>query len=493
MKIKRFVDKDMRSVLKRVRDEQGADAVILSNRRVDEGIEVIAALDYDEALMQHALGQEATVSPDLAETIVGSAVKARAITEADADSAAETGAARGESDQFNESRAQDSRKELSAAAKLAQAGEAEEKAERAARKLREAERAAVVLKAADVLKQRESAAAAEPEAIDIRHAGMTVRQRASGDVTLASMRAEISSLRGLLETQVSGLLWADGNRRSPILSQILRNLARMGVASDISQKIVERLGPIEDLKHIWQQPLTTLAKLLPVSSSTLLEEGGVVALIGPTGAGKTTTIAKLAANYAMHNGTDDIALVCADAYRIGAREHLTAFANILGIKVFSATDADDLPRVLAQLGEKKLVLIDTEGLSQRDVDLSQRLAAWRRNSDTVRYYLTLSSCSQEAALDETVRAFQRLPLAGAVVTKIDEAGQLGCVMSALIRHQLPLTWLTDGQNIPDDLHAADRHKVWLLKRAVDCINASQPRIDEHTMAENYGTVSATYA
>ncbi|MBT8085197.1 MAG: flagellar biosynthesis protein FlhF [Woeseia sp.] len=496
MKIKRFVDKDMRRVLKRVRDDQGADAVILSNRRVDDGIEVISAVDYDEALMQHALGQEApTAAATLAiasPTIATSTEQSDAEpgNERDADDTADT------DDQLGGVVAKDEAGTIVTSNELQDAANTEDsKFYEIAKDIadRDAERAAAALRVADVLVERESPDSPAAAPVEINCIDVVPSATRAGDPTLASMRSEISNLRGLLETQVSGLLWADGNRRSPVLSQILRNLARMGVAPDIAKTIIERLGPLEDLKHIWQEPLTTLANMLPVTGSTLLDDGGVVALIGPTGSGKTTTIAKLAASYSMRHGTDDVALVCADAYRIGAREHLAAFASILGVKVFAATDADDLQRVLAGLTQKKLVLIDTEGMGQRDKDLAQRLAAWRRNAADVKFYLTLSSCSQEAALDETVREFRRLPLAGAIVTKIDEAGQLGCVMSALIRQDLPLTWITDGQNIPDDLHAANRHKLWLLKRAVDCINASEPRIDEHTMAENYGKVSVAHA
>lgn len=470
----------MRRVLKRVREDQGADAVILSNRRVDEGIEVIAAVDYDEALMQHALRQEPADPVTLA---TKNSTPLPAVPEV-------TGAV-AETDEVEPPA--DADPVVNNSETAVSTGEQAETAVEVAHDVREAARAAAALRLADVLAQREPKPAGEhPPTASESFADLASRPVAD-DRTLATMRTDISSLRGLLETQVSGLLWADGNRRSPVLSQVLRNLARMGVAPDIAQRIVDRLGPVDDLKHIWQQPLAALANLLPVTASTLVSDGGVAALVGPTGSGKTTTIAKLATSYAMQHGTDDIALVCADAYRIGAREQLTAFASILGVGVHVASDADDLRHILADLQDKKLVLIDTEGMGQRDGDLQQRLTAWQARADTLRFFLTLSACSQEAALDETIRAYRKLPLAGAIATKIDEAGQLGCVMSALIRQDLPLAWISDGQNIPDDLHAADRHKVWLLKCAVDCINASEPRIDEHTMAENYGKVSALHA
>jgi flagellar biosynthesis protein FlhF len=111
----------------------------------------------------------------------------------------------------------------------------------------------------------------------------------------------------------------------------------------------------------------------------------------------------------------------------------------------------------------------------------------------VRFYLTLSAASQEAGLDETVRRFASLPVAGAVVTKIDEAAQLGCIISTLIRHELGAAWLSDGQRIPDDLHPAEKKKLWLVNQAVECLERNEPRIDERTMAENYGHVSMANA
>ena len=233
----------------------------------------------------------------------------------------------------------------------------------------------------------------------------------------------------------------------------------------------------------------TFTLLLPTVDDRLLQEGGTVALIGPTGVGKTTTIAKIAARFAMNNWADDVALVSADSYRIGAKEHLSAFANIIGANVYAVSNFDDLSKTLARLKDKKLVLIDTEGRSQRDRDLSSRLAAYGRSADRVRFYLTLSAATQEAALDETIREFRRVPLEGCIVTKIDEAAQLGCVISALVRNELPAAWLADGQQIPDDLHCAARRKLWLVNQAIECMEASTPQLDETTLAEDYARQS----
>ena len=425
MKIKRYLDKDMRNVLKRVREDQGPDAVILSNRRVEEGIEVIAAIDYDEALVRHAVGAR---SED------------KAVINSDA---------------------------------LA--------------KIAEDDVAPTPMPAADkgepsVVASSLAPAANEP---DDKAAALDIEKHQ----VLDGLRDEISSLKGMLETRLSDLAWQTTTERDPMRAQVLRNLARLGVAPDTASMLLNRLGPIEDVRRLWQEPLMELARMIPVADNSLLEHGGTFALIGPTGVGKTTTIAKLAARFAMQHGADQIALVSADAYRVGAREHLAAFANIIGAKVFPASNANELQDILAGLDRYKLVLIDTEGRSQRDRDLATRLAAWGDHQSRVRYYLTLSAATQESALDEIVTSFRDVPLEGAVVTKIDEAGQLGCVLSALIRHDLPAAWLSDGQRIPEDLHSATKKKMWLANQAVECFENSQPRLNEAVLADLYNRTS----
>ena len=417
MKIKRYLDKDMRHVLRRVREDQGPDAVILSNRRVDGGIEVIAAIDYDEALVRHALGAE----PE-AET--------HAVINSDA---------------------------------LADIAEDD-----------------VTISAA--------ATRVSPKVV-----ASDLVASSADETALKKMESEISSMRGLLETQLSGLVWKDTARRSPVRAQVLRNLARIGLAPDIANIVVDRLEPIDDIRSLWHAPLATLAKLIPVREDRLLEDGGVYALIGPTGVGKTTTIAKIAAHYAMNNWPDEIALVSADSYRIGAKEHLAAFANIIGVQVYSASNSDELADTLNRLKDKKLVLIDTEGRSPRDRELTDRLAAYGRNQDRVKFYLALSAATQEAGLDEAVREFNKVPLEGCIVTKVDEAAQLGCVISTLVRNDLRACWFSDGQRIPEDLHAASHKKLWLVNQAVNCMEQSQPRVDERVMAERYADVGIANA
>lgn len=460
MKIKRYLDKDMRHVLRQVREDQGPDAVILSNRRVSDGIEVIAAIDYDEALVKTALTGKADTelsSDELARLVQNSVDD---VVEAGPPTTAEVLRAN-----LNPTPS-----DMNPTGRLhIEIGD------------QEAAPAASEESFSETLAETYTPVGeAEPEPV----ADLTTP-------AIKSMQDELASLRGLLETQLSGLVWKDSSRRFPQRVQILRSLAKLGVAPDIANMVVNRLPPLEN-DEIEKTPLVTLAQTIPVSQDNLITDGGVAALIGPTGVGKTTSIAKIASRFAMEHGADEIALVSADAYRIGAREHLKAFANIIGVPVHSASTSSELQELLARLSSKKLVLIDTEGRSQRDRDLSDRLAAYGSHADRVHFYLTLSAATQEAGLDEAVRTFNKVPLSGCIVTKVDEAAQLGCIMSTAIRHDLPLAWLSDGQRIPDDIHVAARKRLWLVNQALECIQSSQPRIDERMMAENYSEASVAH-
>jgi len=485
----------MRKVLRRVREDQGPDAVILSNRRTEDGIEVIAAIDYDESILLQTLGAQPS-----------SAAYSRIAEPADEPVAAvdQTELKVGvESVQEGEPQPVAQPVAQAAAQPVAKpAAQPEESAETAPATEPEpkSEIGAVEVVAADLrrVEPENELPAAEPAHVmsidSLRAPRFDAPERAeSDDDSLNVMRTEISSIRGLMESQLSALVWKDEAIRSPLRAQVLRNLARIGISPDVAALVVSRLDAMPETKQVWRAPLAQLVEMLPVKQDALLDKGGVVAMIGPTGVGKTTSIAKIAARYAMIHGTKDVALVCADAYRIGAKEHLAAFGRIIGAQVHSVGESGDLAGLLESLRSKQLVLIDTDGMSQRDANLSGRLAEYAKYSNTVDFYLTLSATSQEAGLDETIRRFGELPLAGAVISKIDEAGQLGCVMNTLIRHDLPAVWFSDGQRIPDDIHEAAKKRLWLVNQAIECMEASDPRVDEQMMADRYAQASVAHA
>jgi len=199
--------------------------------------------------------------------------------------------------------------------------------------------------------------------------------------------------------------------------------------------------------------------------------GGVFALVGLTGVGKRTTIAKLAARHCLRYGRESLALISTDTLRIGAQRQLDAYGAILGVPVRQAGGADDLKRLLGALSDRRLVLIDTAGLSSRDRrlgDVLARLDADRR----VRRLIVLSATMQPKVMDEAVAAFGGDALAGAVLTKLDETDSLGPALSVLIRRKLIATWLSHGQRVPEDLRLA--RIIHLLRWALD-----EPRFTEH--------------
>ncbi|WP_405228974.1 flagellar biosynthesis protein FlhF [Lentisalinibacter sediminis] len=420
MKIKRFVAPDMRQALRRVREEQGPDAVILSNSRVAEGVEIIAALDYDEALIREALGSLR------AETGSAGAVAATEVEDTVAEAPAPE-------------------PEAPAGPRLHRA-------------------------LADLA---ERPAAASPAA-------------AEANPGLDAVHSDIRGLRELLESQLSSLAWNDYSRRRPGRAQVLRNLSRIGVAPDVAAPIAEQLEDGDASEHAWQLPLRILAETLPMTEDRLLERGGIAAFVGPTGVGKTTTIAKLAARYAMRHGAEGIALVTTDCYRIGAEEQLATYARILGARMYVAEDGEALAALLQRLGSMDLVLIDTTGMNQRDVGLADQLAALKIEGTPIEVFLTLSATAQEASLDEAVRRFGQLPLAGCALTKIDEAAQLGCALGVLIRHRLPLVYIADGQSVPQDFYLADAKRLWIATQAVECMRRSEADVSEEAMAQRFG-------
>lgn len=305
---------------------------------------------------------------------------------------------------------------------------------------------------------------------------------------IGRLRHEVANIRCLLEEQLSRLVWDDGARRSPEAAGIMRNLAKLGIAPDVVGGLLQQIAGDDAQSGGWSASLKYLADALTTTEEDLVCRGGIFALVGPTGVGKTTTIAKLAARYVMSHGRDDIAFVTTDGYKIAAREQLETFAGILGAPVYEATDHDALDSILRGLADKRLVLIDTAGMGQKDVRLARQLGCLSRADADIQVLLTLPANVQSETLQEIVSAFGPAAPAACVLTKVDEAASLGGALSTLIRSGLPLAYVANGQRVPEDLHFAHPRRAWLVKSAVELMNRrSQPVTDEF-MAQHYGEV-----
>jgi flagellar biosynthesis protein FlhF len=314
----------------------------------------------------------------------------------------------------------------------------------------------------------------------------------SQDPEIVSMRREVEGLRQLLQDQLSSLAWNDRLRREPVRARVLRDLSELGLASDVARGLTERVPPGTEAGEAWRLALALLMKHVPTVDDGLLTKGGTFAVVGPTGVGKTTTIAKLAARYALMHGARDVALVSLDHYRIGARDQLLTFARILGVPMHVASNARELSGVLASLADRKLVLIDTAGMSPRDDRLAAQFATLAVPGARIRSLLAIAANSEHLALDGIARSYAAARPEAILLTKLDEAASFGPALSVAIRHGLPLAQLCDGQRVPEDLHSAPAKRVWLVKQAHRL--AEQGRslagIDDAYMAEHFGKVAS---
>jgi flagellar biosynthesis protein FlhF len=436
MKIKRYTAPSMRAALALVRAEQGPDAVILSSRRGEEGIEVIAAVDYDEALFADAKRQ----APRSAEPGVVPAPIAPAAPPAPAVTTRPPAAARPPSN---------------------------------------GPRPVATARAAPAAPAPASAFAPAPA---------RVAPRAAADY--GSMQRELQDMRRLLETGLAGMTWNDKRLREPLKVRVLEELTAMDIAPDVAMSLAELTPQRTSLDNPSHIPLALLARHLPIVNDPTCLAGGITAIVGPTGAGKTTTIAKLAARWCMQHGSQDLALVSTDGYRIGAREQLATYARIMGAPMHAANGAKELARVLDRLKSKKLILIDTAGMGPRDVRLIEQLATLKYGAARARVLLALPAQAEGQALDEIVCAFVRIKPAACVLTKVDEAASLGAAISTVLRHHLKIAYICNGQRIPEDLHASHLKRIWLVRAALELGQRSPSARDAGYLARNFGRAVA---
>ena len=453
MKIKRFFAKEMRQGIRQVRETLGADAVILSNTRVNGGIEIVAAVDYDESLLQAD-----PVGQDLLGNQTGAATQGRF---ADDDSFLSSGSLSADSlsaDKVSISSASlPDLKFSSLKDKAATAGEIPRDA---------MTRAASPSSKTNVTKKTPVSKSAE-------------KVEWSQDPALVEMKNELRDMRGLLEQQLSSLAWAELTRRDPLRAKLTRCLLELGLSPSICERIADAADGHDDFENTWRHALAILAHSLPVDSTDFLEQGGVIALIGATGVGKTTTIAKLAARYALRHGSERVAMVTTDGYRIAAHEQLRTYGRILDIPVRIANTHDELVEALKMLSDRDLVLVDTAGMSQRDIRLTEQFQLIKQSSPSIKTYLVLSTTTHRAGLREIAKAFGEVKLDGCILTKLDETTSLGGALSTVMENDLPVSYVSDGQRVPEDIHIARGHS--LINQAVRIAQETNQALEQESL------------
>ncbi len=436
--IKKFYATTTRDALRQVRDALGANAIILSNRQVAGGVEIIAVADLDMASL--------TAQAEPAGTVLTHAPRAPAAPPPEPPQP-----------QLQQMTLEEAGPHLTAFADYL------------------AQRDASLIRPSPARQAQNRAvrpASPPPDVPPLAPHAAPEAPEAPPQPEVHELAREIRMLRGLVEGQLAGFAWNDLTRRDPLRAEAMKRLLAAGFSSAFARQLLDSLPREEsDLNRALKWVKSAIGHNLRVAGpeEDIVERGGVYALVGPTGVGKTTTVAKLAARAVLRHGAAKVALVTTDTYRIGAQDQLRIYGRILGTPVFAVRDESDLELTLADLSSRHLVLIDTVGMSQRDKRVAEQIALLCGDSETntgergVKRLLLLGAPSQGVTLEEVARAYSGPGLIGCILTKIDEALTYGPVLDVAIRHELPLHYVTNGQRVPEDLHQAN--PTYLADRA----------------------------
>lgn len=407
MKLRKFFGLTSRSVLEQVRAELGADAVIVANHATTDGVEVTAlAGDAIDTLLAHGKRPtpEAAIEPPVA--VVAPATERQV-----------------EAAPVRPSTPKPWKPPL-----------------------------AIVGDDDELL---------APESPDAIPSPALAAPISPSEPLASQLMAEVAAMRELIEERFALMSWNDSLRRRPLAAKLTRDLLAAGYSAALARTVTDRLPDDMNAGQARDWIAKVLARNLHCidGADEIVARGGVFALIGPTGVGKTTTTAKLAARCAVRYGANRLALITTDSFRIGAQDQLRIYAKILGVAVHTVSDRHDLRQALDAVRGRHLVLIDTVGMSQRDARVAEQSMLLAQPE--IRRILLLNAAAQGETLDEVVESYGRVPdaidpsatsaLAGCIVTKQDEAGKQGAALDVAIRHKLALHYVTSGQRVPEDL------------------------------------------
>lgn len=427
MKIRRYLAKDMRQALNQVREAQGPDAVILSSRRSEEGVEIVAAVDFEEVPSNQV--EEATY-----------------------------GGSYREENAFNnptyEVRSPSTSQRPTSSANYGGS-----------------EFARNMQSVSNVSEQRRDQEAVADESDNLTN--------------------ELHALRRMLETQVATLAWNDLSRRAPLQTTLLKQLAQYGISQPLAVEVVSQIPARMEWHEAQRMMLAVIAKKIPTQEERWLDRGGMVAFVGPTGVGKSTLVAKLAARWVLQHGPAELVLISADAVRIGAHDQMQNLGRLLGVPVYTIDQINELGSLLNSVEKRRLILVDTAGFGQRDSRLTAELALLTTSHRNLETSLVISACAQAGAVEETIQRFSTATPKSVVLTKLDEATSLGGSISALVRHGIPLTYVSEGQRIPEDLAPARAHQ--LMARAVELSKRSGAQADDEVLTLKFGGVAHALA
>jgi flagellar biosynthesis protein FlhF len=425
MNVRKFIAATARDALRKVKDTLGPDAIILSNRGIPGGVEIMAVAALDMAMIVPTPTSEVPARVDDYTVSLSSPAQTVAVS-----------------------------------------------------------KSAVPPQ----LTPRPSAPPRVPGSSHVSHALPSLAPRAAPQIDLprpqsdtprqeaevvpAAVMDEIRALRKIVEQHLAGFAWGESARSEPVKTEVLRQMLDAGFSPQLARELLDQLPPALDVRQAmaWVKSGADRSLLTINAENDIVDRGGVYALVGPTGVGKTTTTAKLAARCVLRHGASKVALVTTDGYRIGAHEQLRIYGRILGVSVHLVKDTEDLRQTLQDLQHKHMVLVDTMGMSQRDRLVGEQVAMF--GASNVKRLLLLNATARGDTLDDVVRAYNGPDLAGCILTKVDEAASLATSLDVIMRHGLRLHYVSNGQRVPEDLHLPNR--PYLLHRAFKDVPESSP-------------------
>ncbi len=510
MKLRRFVAADMRSALALIKEELGPEAVIMSNKRVDDGVEIVAGLADEKApkasaqvskknnsqgpLTKAASKKDSPLARYLEESVGDDDVS---LSDLAAFSATASSNDEDDKNSIHESfakslleilerqkrqgklpqssSAKDDKEEAVASNKNIEpenkpqdtdadlssqiAKNEKEKPQKAMPPQPIAERQGIKKLLSDMQAQ-----AQKQEDIELKHGIKSFERKdllqKDQDAELAHMRDELQSLRKLLQFELAGLISDKGMREQPIRAMLAQVLSASGFDKELASALASLVSPDASVNFAYRELADILESKLQIGDDEIIKEGGVVTLVGPSGVGKTTTIAKLAARFVIKYGPQSIALVTCDHYRIGAFDQIKTYGRIMGCDAYAVKSLAELTELLPKLATKSLVLIDTAGVGLGDERFEMQINELKaQKALQIKHYLVLPATAQRRVLEEAGAHFASLRPQGLILTKTDESTSLCDALSLCLKANLPLCYLSCGQRVPEDLRLADAKAI----------------------------------
>jgi flagellar biosynthesis protein FlhF len=494
MNVRRFSARTSREAFALVRQSFGEDAVVLSTRPSADGVEVLAmpgdSVPRDAPVAAEAV--PAPLLPALRHPVLPSARGQEPMHEPAAMSSVEQDVAQLSMStlSFQDYVRERMLRRRQAEKQAIDQGQAEVAAE-AARAVELAARPSAPASAA--LRERADSgrtdnirtapAVAAIPVPPVLHESMVSAPAARGADSSAGLRAtngemldELRAMRGLIEDRFGALAFMEKLQRQPRQAQLTQRLLEQGFSPALIRKLSDSLPDDVDPSS-WAAGVLERNLLGPTGEAALEDSGGVFALIGATGVGKTTSTAKLAAAFATRHGAGNLGLITLDAYRVAAHEQLRAYGRILGVPVHTAHDRASLEDLLELLVGKKMVLIDTAGMAQRDTRTRELLDMLSHAS--VNRLLVVNAAAQGETIEDVLQAYSAASCRGVILSKLDEAVKLGPALDAVIRHKLKVLAVANGQRVPEDWHRLSANA--LVQQALRCTGQNAWRMDVSEM------------